>query len=140
MGHIVPGGLVLPGSQNQKGSKIDHHENTNHDRNVIVGQDTKPQTNTVHKPILFLHQPLQSKHDQGEQKNTVQPHNVPAVGGHIAGQGIKDPEKSNAKIISLTVLFQIIGKGQPRKTDLQHNPVGHKLNDQLLGTQKQKPV
>ena len=76
--------LSLSTFQNQKSSKIYHQKNTYHNRNVIVGKNTYTKTNTVKHSLSFLNQPLQPQHNDRKQKNAVQPHDIPAIGRHVA--------------------------------------------------------
>ena len=126
--------------QDQKRDKIQYHENADHDGNIIIGKDRRPQGEAVQKRLFLAHQTLQPQHDQREQDNAVQPHDVPAVRRHISRQRVENPEKAHAEIIGPAMPAQIPGKAQTRQTDFEHNPVAHKFDNISLGTQHQQPV
>ena len=74
----------LPPLQKQKADKIQDHEHADHDGYIIIGQDRKPQHDTVKISFFLMNQPLQAQHDEREQENAVQPHDIPAIGRHVA--------------------------------------------------------
>ena len=108
----------IPPFQNQKSPKIDNHKNTDHNGNIVIGKDGHSQGNTVQKTFLLFYQALQPQHYDWEQHDAVQPHNVPAISGHITGQGIKNSKKGGSEIPGVAVSAQIPGHRKTCKSRL----------------------
>ena len=50
--------------RDQQHSEIQHQEDTDHNGNIVIGQDAKPQGHSVHDPSALSDQPLRSQKDQ----------------------------------------------------------------------------
>ena len=126
--------------QDHPRNHINHHKKADHDGDIVIGQDREAKGNAVKLPLPLLHQALQAPQNQGEQHNTVQPHDIPAVGCHISAERIKDSEQAGSKVHSAAVPAQIPGKAHARQRCLKHDQNRHKLDNQSIRAEKQKPV
>ena len=126
--------------QETNDGKIDHQEDADHDGDIVVGENGKPQGNAVEIRLSFPDHNLQSQHNQRKEPDTVQPHDIPAVGSHEAGQGIECAEEPGAQPHTLRVALQIPGKGKSRQSGFDHHHGGHKFYHMIMGTEEHQPV
>ena len=117
-----------------KTKKIDDHEDTGHNGNIIIGKNGEAKGQHIKHAALSPHQLFQSQHDQWKQNDAVQPHDVPAVGGNITGHGIQNRKDRTAQVTLREAMTKIKAHAHTGKTDLDDDHIGHKLQDQSLRT------
>ena len=126
--------------QNQKRNHIEDEEHAGHDRDIIIGKDRKSKKKAVCHSLSLFDQMLKRQHNQWEDHDTVEPHDIPAVRRHISWQCIKNAEKYDSKILRLAVMSQIIGHAPTAESDFYDNRDRHKFNHILCRTEKNQPV
>ena len=63
------------------------------------------------------HQFFQPQNHNGSKQQTIQPHVVPVVCRHITGHSVKYGKISDADVLCVKMLRQIIGHGKTAQTD-----------------------
>ncbi len=128
------------GMLNHQADEIQYQKQAQHNGNIVVGKNRKGQGNAIEKPLLFLHQIPETGENQRRQPDAIQPHNVPAVGCHVAGQGIGHGKEQGKETGMFKSAAQIDRHGKSRQTCLKDNEIGHKVNDACLGQKYQKQL
>lgn len=59
-------------------------EDAGHDRDIIIGKDRKSKKKAVCHSLSLFDQMLKRQHNQWEDHDTVEPHDIPAVRRHIS--------------------------------------------------------
>ena len=110
--------------------KVQEHKDAQHDGDIVVGKNRQSQRDAVQERAVLFHQALQSEENQRCQPQAVQPHDIPAVGGHVSAQRIADAEESNPYVICVIAFSEIPCHGESAQADLQNNQICHELDDQ----------
>ena len=126
--------------KDHKAEEPDDQEHADHDRNVVIRRDAESQRDRVHDPPVFGDQFFRTVNDQRKQEDAVQPHHVPAVGAHIGGHRVKDPEKCRVEPILFRVFLQVPGHGEAAEAGLHDDHDRDELDHVFLRAEDDQPV
>ena len=93
-------------------------------------KNRQSQRDAVQERAVLFHQALQAEENQRRQPQAIQPHDIPAVGGHVSAQRIADAEESNPYMICVIAFSEIPCHGESAQAYLQNNQICHELDDQ----------
>ncbi len=109
---------ALPALQDKEHYEIEHHENTYHDGDIVIGKDGRSQCHRIEEPALFIDQLFKSQTYKREEHDAVKPHDIPGICCHITRKGIEYAEECGCKGRVPAVLTEIGRHGQTGKTGL----------------------
>ena len=119
---------------------IKNQKKADHNGYIVVREYTESETDDVLERTLAAHQLFRTEQNQREEDNAVKPHDIPGIGCHVGGEGIKYAENRRKESVSLTVPQQIVGHCDRRERRLYDNQKRHILNHKALRKEQDKPV